>query len=111
MTPPAVVRAASICRVGSAKIRGSEGGDLRRDPELDRSRVKCVQPLAQLRKEIGLAGQLIAVGVVAAHRAKENLTVHAQVGSGGNQLRDHAQLLAETRRRENGLKRGKACQG
>ena len=43
--------------------------------------------------------------IVAADRAEKNLALHAEIGSRGDELRHHAELLGKSTRRENGLER------
>src|SRR5438067_2946771 len=105
VTAPSVIGAAAIRRISASEIRSGERGHILRDAQLVGRVVKRIQALAQLRKEICLAGQLIAVGVVTADRTKENLAVHAQVGPRCDQFRDHIQLLTEAAGREHRLKR------
>ena len=55
--------------------------------------IKCVQRLAQFGQQVCLAGELIAMGVVAADRAEEDLASHAEISPRGNELGDHVKLI------------------
>src|ERR1044072_6687286 len=105
MTAPAGTGAGAVRWIGPAEVRRGERGHILREAELVRRGVKGIESLAQFGEQIRLARQLIAVRVVTADRAEEDLALHAQVSAGGDQLRDHIELLAEVRGRENGSER------
>src|SRR6266480_7723808 len=76
MAPPSVIGPGSVCWISSAEIGRGERRHLRCDAQLDRRIVKCIHSLAQLREQIRLTGQLVAVGIVTANGAEENLALH-----------------------------------
>src|SRR6476469_4967833 len=108
VAPPPVIGASSVGRISPAEIGGGKRSDLRSDAQLDRGRIKSVQSLAQLAEQIRLAGELIAVRVVTADGAEEDLAFHAEIVPGRDHLRYHAELRTEICGRENGLERGDA---
>src|SRR5205085_12616825 len=95
----------AVRRISAAEIGRGESGDLLRDAEFVRRRIKRIQRLAQFRKQIPLPGELIAMRIVTADRAEKNLALHAEIGPRGDELRHHAELLGKSARRENGLER------
>ena len=55
MAAPAMIGARAVRGEGATKIRGGESSHILGDTQLNRRGIKCVQGLAQLRKQTGLA--------------------------------------------------------
>ncbi len=102
---PAVIGAVAVRVVGAAEVRCREGRDLVFAAELDRGAIERRHIAAHIGEEIRVRAELCVVEIPAADAREENLTLEPERRSRGDEPRDGAELVAEGRGRERGLKR------